>query len=207
MFLRGCSLLRTGAAAIIPNLDPACRASSGCLGPRPVAERGCRSSWSSRRHARGAPGLCGCRGRPREGAWRNECLRGCEEIHGGPDCERDDASCEARRRDDAGTSYRRHNEADGVVPPQDGAAVDIFTASQRVAAGVSLDARGANGMFDGPARQILRGDAVAERRYADRGAKCNGQLGSGPRPLCNVAFLLPTPTVGMTRRPGTAKRK
>src|SRR5437763_13222790 len=47
-------------------------------------------------------------------------VRGCEENLGGPDCERDDASCEARRRDDAGTSWRRRNEADGVVPPQDG---------------------------------------------------------------------------------------
>src|SRR6266852_5860668 len=47
-------------------------------------------------------------------------LRGCEEIQGGPACERDHVRCEARRRVDAGTSWRRRNEADGVVPPQDG---------------------------------------------------------------------------------------
>jgi hypothetical protein len=47
-------------------------------------------------------------------------LRGCEEIQSGPACERDGARCEARRRLDAGTSWRSRNEADGVVPPQDG---------------------------------------------------------------------------------------
>ena len=44
-------------------------------------------------------------------------LRGCEEIQSGPRCGRDEASREARRRGDAGTSRRRRNEADGLVPP------------------------------------------------------------------------------------------
>jgi hypothetical protein len=51
---------------------------------------------------------------------RRRILRGCERIQSGPACERDGARCEARRRVDAGTSGRRRNEADGVVPPQDG---------------------------------------------------------------------------------------
>src|SRR5712691_5578188 len=44
-------------------------------------------------------------------------LRGCEEIQSGPRAGRDEASREARRRGDAGTSRRRRNEADGLVPP------------------------------------------------------------------------------------------
>src|SRR6266849_1206481 len=44
-------------------------------------------------------------------------LRGCEEIQSGPRCGRDEARREARRRGDAGTSRRRRNKADGLVPP------------------------------------------------------------------------------------------
>src|SRR5215212_7137246 len=55
----------------------------------------------------------------RRGATRRPSLRGCEKFQCGRDCEREEPSCEARRRGDAGTSRRRRNEADGLLPPQD----------------------------------------------------------------------------------------